>query len=70
MCALIRYTDSVCALIRYTDSLCRGSGEFETAVDLPPGTHEYKYLVDGAWTHDSSQVSTSLYVHLELCALL
>ncbi|XP_064387727.1 tudor and KH domain-containing protein homolog isoform X2 [Halichondria panicea] len=33
----------------------RGSGEFETAVDLPPGTHEYKYLVDGAWTHDSSQ---------------
>ncbi len=38
--------------------VCRDTGEFETDVDLPPGTHEYKYLVNGAWTHDTSQVTT------------
>lgn len=26
-----------------------GSGEWSTAVDLKPGRHEYKFIVDGQW---------------------
>lgn len=30
--------------------LVRSHGDFYTIVDLPEGTHEYKFLVDGNWT--------------------
>lgn len=33
----------------------RSTGEFEADMELPQGTHEYKYLVDGTWQHDHSQ---------------
>ena len=36
--------------------VCRSTGEFEAKLDIPQGKHEYKYLVDGAWQHDHSQV--------------
>ena len=42
----------ICALF----IIFRDTGEFETDVDIPQGTHEYKFLVDGAWQHDQSQV--------------
>lgn len=28
------------------------SGDFVANVELPPGTYEYKFLVDGQWTVD------------------
>ena len=30
----------------------RDDGNWETAVDLAPGRHEYKFVVDGIWKHD------------------
>ncbi len=27
-------------------------GIWTTAVDLPPGTHHYRFIVDGEWTDD------------------
>ncbi len=30
----------------------RDSGVFRATVDLPPGTYEYKFLVDGVWCID------------------
>ncbi|XP_066915050.1 uncharacterized protein [Clytia hemisphaerica] len=29
--------------------------EYTTTVDLPSGTHEFKYIVDGHWQHDPNQ---------------
>ena len=28
------------------------NGQFSTFVDLPVGTHEYKFIVDGEWKHN------------------
>jgi len=28
--------------------------EFSVVVHLPPGYHQYKFIVDGAWRHDDS----------------
>ena len=34
-------------------SLAKGSdGVWRTVVDLPPGTHHYRFLVDGEWRND------------------
>lgn len=30
----------------------RGSRTFATAVSLPPGNHQYKFIVDGEWLED------------------
>ena len=30
----------------------RDRGHFKTAFSVPPGTHEYKFVVNGAWTAD------------------
>ncbi len=32
----------------------QGSATFATSVTLPPGTYEYKFIVDGAWVEDPS----------------
>lgn len=33
--------------------LKKGSrGVWHTAVQLPPGTHHYRFIVDGEWRHD------------------
>ena len=29
-------------------------GTFTATVPVPPGTHQYKYVVDGTWTNDVS----------------
>ena len=31
--------------------------EWKFNINLPPGTHEYKYIVDGVWRHDASESS-------------
>ncbi len=33
--------------------------DFYTIIDLPEGTHEYKFFVDGSWVCDSKEVSCS-----------
>lgn len=30
---------------------------FVAIVDLPEGEHQYKFYVDGQWTHDPAEVS-------------
>ena len=30
----------------------RSAGRWETTLSLPPGRYEYKFVVDGQWTHD------------------
>eukprot|EP00884_Botryococcus_braunii_P017733 jgi/Botrbrau1/4643/Bobra.33_2s0014.1 len=30
-------------------------GKFQVVVHLPPGYHQYKFIVDGEWRHDESQ---------------
>lgn len=30
----------------------RADGTYQATVTLPPGTHEYKFIVDGAWHAD------------------
>ena len=32
-------------------------GDFSAIVELPKGTHEYKFYVDGKWIHDPCAVS-------------
>ena len=34
------------------------SSSFVTIIELPLGTHEYKFVVDGEWTYDPTQPST------------
>jgi len=31
-------------------------GDFVTIIDLPEGTHQYKFLVDGVWKTISTEV--------------
>lgn len=33
----------------------RQCGEFECEVEVPEGSHQYKYLVDGEWCHDNTK---------------
>lgn len=33
---------------------------FVAILDLPEGEHQYKFFVDGQWTHDPSEVLFSL----------
>ena len=32
-----------------------GSSVFTVMCDLPPGYHQYKFIVDGQWRHDENQ---------------
>lgn len=34
---------------------CIHSGYFQVIVSLPPGYHQYKFIVDGEWRHDETQ---------------
>lgn len=34
----------------------RADGQWEVALDLPPGHYEYKFLVDGRWCCEPGQV--------------
>lgn len=36
-----------------------------TTVDLPEGTHEYKFIADGQWLHDPNRVSIVCSVVVE-----
>lgn len=33
---------------------------FVAILDLPEGEHQYKFLVDGQWTHDPAEVMLAL----------
>ena len=35
--------------------LAKSSEDFATIIDIPPGTHEYKFIVDGTWQHATDQ---------------
>jgi len=37
-------------------------GEFYTVVDVPEGTHQYKYYVDGDWVCHPNEVCCQNYV--------
>lgn len=37
---------------------------FVAIVDLPEGEHQYKFYVDGQWTHDPAEVSHYSHSHL------
>ncbi|XP_065349101.1 5'-AMP-activated protein kinase subunit beta-1 isoform X2 [Cloeon dipterum] len=39
--------------------MVKSQGDFVTIVDLPEGEHEYKFLVDGEWKHDSGKTITT-----------
>ncbi|XP_065837800.1 5'-AMP-activated protein kinase subunit beta-2-like [Oscarella lobularis] len=32
-----------------------GDGDFVATIDLPEGVHQYRYIVDGTWTHDPNE---------------
>ena len=42
------------------DELCHvlscSREDFTTILELPEGSHEYKFFVDGQWVHDSGEV--------------
>lgn len=42
---------------------------FVAIVDLPEGEHQYKFYVDGQWTHDPAEVSTYYLTPLGLAVL-
>lgn len=48
----------VCAtsLMLYLDCSIYSRDNFSTIVELPQGTHEYKFYVDGHWLHDTIEV--------------
>ncbi|KNC54244.1 carbohydrate-binding module family 48 protein [Thecamonas trahens ATCC 50062] len=35
--------------------LAKSTSDFATIIDVPPGTHEYKFIVDGTWQHAPDQ---------------
>lgn len=39
---------------------------WELRIQLPPGRHEYKFIVDGTWIHDSDNPATALNEHQTL----
>jgi hypothetical protein len=43
---------------------------WETRMDLPPGIYEYKYIIDGEWTHDKSNPLQVLNEHYTLNSIL
>lgn len=43
-------TDTLCFLFLFSHN------NFVAILDLPEGEHQYKFFVDGQWTHDPSEV--------------
>jgi 1,4-alpha-glucan branching enzyme len=43
--------------------IVRGTGKWEKRLTLPPGRYEYKFIVDGEWTHDLNARENSPNVH-------
>ena len=41
-------------------------GDFSAVVELPEGTHEYKFYIDGKWIHDPSAVSRFMTLVLQV----
>ncbi|CAG01037.1 unnamed protein product [Tetraodon nigroviridis] len=41
--------------------LIRSQNTFVAIVDLPEGEHQYKFYVDGQWTHDPAETSPALH---------
>ena len=41
-------------------------GDFSAIVELPQGTHEYKFYVDGKWIHDPCAVSRFMTLVLQV----
>jgi hypothetical protein len=41
----------------------REDGRWERALALSPGRYEYKYVVDGVWTHDPEAKETVCHPH-------
>jgi len=39
--------------------LARSTHDFSTIIELQPGAHEYKFMVDGKWVVDDNQPKTS-----------
>jgi len=39
------------------------NGAFVKIVEVPPGTHEYKFIVDGEWQHDVDHSNWAVNVH-------
>ena len=58
------WTEGKVILVLYCDGpvfspsflYCRSAGVFECELCLFQGRHEYKFLVDGHWRHDHTQV--------------
>jgi hypothetical protein len=46
-------------------NMVRSDGDYIVIVDLPEGEHQYKFVVDGKWEHDPSQVL--ILMHIVLC---
>lgn len=42
-------------------AMAKNEGDFVAIVDLAEGEHQYKFVVDGNWEHDPSQVSCFLW---------
>lgn len=43
---------------------------FVAIVDLPEGEHQYKFYVDGQWTHDPAEVSSYLHTREDSCDII
>ncbi len=37
-------------------STAKSDGDYVAIIDLPEGEHQYKFVVDGKWEHDPTQV--------------
>lgn len=44
-------------------------GDFSAIVELPKGTHEYKFYVDGKWIHDPCAVSGFMTRVFTMCCV-
>lgn len=40
-----------------------GSGRYTAVIALPPGKHEYKFVVDGEWSADPTRTECVLNAH-------
>lgn len=42
-------------------SMAFSGGQFTAIIEMPSGTHEFKYFVDGNWRHDPSQTVSDTF---------
>lgn len=60
------YSNSSCvfySILMYASCSFSSSSQnnFVAIVDLPEGEHQYKFYVDGQWTHDPSEVTNTTH---------